>query len=80
MKVEEDGDIAKVSEYVTIKVGLPNYSNVEVSFGHTRPCENNPTAIRAMASNIHKLNQQFIERRLQEYVNFAGQIADDANG
>lgn len=79
MNIEYDGDVAKVSEYVTVKVGLPNYSNVEVSFGHSRTCDNDPPAIRKMATEIHLLNKKFIERRLHEYVALAEEIADKAN-
>lgn len=77
MAVDQDGDIAKVSEYVTIKVGLPNYSHVEISFGHSRPCDNTAAAIRTMGAQIHKLNKSVIEQRVQEYVELAMSIVDD---
>lgn len=76
MQIEMDGELAKVSEYVTMKIGLPNYSHVELNFGHGRPCANTPPEIKRTAAAIHKLNMEMIERRIKEYVELAEDILD----
>lgn len=72
-----EGEIAKVSEYVTFKINLGNYSSIEVSFGHSRPCNNNPADIQAVADEIHRLNERTIKRRARQYVAAAEKIAGE---
>ena len=77
--VEEDGDLAKVSEYVTFHINIGDYSSIEVSFGHSRPCDNTPEDIMSVADEIHRLNERFIKRRARQYVAEAEKIARDTN-
>lgn len=77
-QIEIDGDQAKVSEYVTVKIGIPDtYSSVEVNFGHSRTCPNTAVAIRQMATRIHNLNLKIIEERIQEVVEIAKEAIDN---
>jgi len=68
-QADPEDAIIKVSEYVTLKIGIPNtYSSAEINFGHSRSCRNDPEQIALTSTLVHDFNADVAQRQAEEYI------------